>query len=270
MRMIVVSASRKASSLGLATSLAAVIGALARRATLLVDFGTRPEQLRQLLGIDGPKSLESLVDQFMRTRTFGAKDIREQTIPYQAPVKPGLWGRGFDVLAGPAELTDGYHYRLVAQRGEQFAKMLVERCRELPYEAIIVDLGHAIFKLRSEPFVAAADLFVWCQETTEDYYWRKSEYRQSFLNQCIMERKRPLPTRPDGAIQEVVPETKYAFPDERFQEPLEKRSREYEHAASRLALYFADKLMPSIASDLKGLDGKQLRPRRGPWPKLLG
>ena len=59
MSLCILSAAPESSSSGFATSLAIILGVLARRPTLLVDFN-KPQQTRKALGVDDAKGTETL------------------------------------------------------------------------------------------------------------------------------------------------------------------------------------------------------------------
>jgi len=60
MSLCILSAAPESSSSGFATSLAAILGVLARRPTLLVDLTNNTQQTRKALGIDDAKGTETL------------------------------------------------------------------------------------------------------------------------------------------------------------------------------------------------------------------
>ena len=134
MNLCILSAAPDSSSSGFATSLAAILGVLARRPTLLVDSGNNPQQTRKALGLDDAKGAEVLVDQYIRANDLTAEDARQQIVSYVIPTETNLAGRGFDFLAGPVKHTPRYKDGLAAQRGAEFADLLMNKVRVLGTE----------------------------------------------------------------------------------------------------------------------------------------
>jgi hypothetical protein len=80
--LCVLSAAPESSSSGFATSLAAILGILARQPTLLVDLSNQPQQTRNALDIHDARGTETLVDQYIRTHAMTADDVRQQIVSY--------------------------------------------------------------------------------------------------------------------------------------------------------------------------------------------
>jgi Flp pilus assembly CpaE family ATPase len=143
--LCVLSAAPESSSSGFATSLAAILGILARWPTLLVDLGNKPQQTRNALGIHDARGTEALVDQYIRANDLTADGMRQQIVSYVISTETNLAGRGFDCLAGPVKYTPQYEDRLAAQRGVEFAELLLNRLAELAYDHVVVDIGNRLW-----------------------------------------------------------------------------------------------------------------------------
>jgi hypothetical protein len=251
------------SSAGFSASLAAVVGILARRPTLLIDLSHEPNELRQALGFGDADGIERLVARYIRTRTFAADDIRRQIIQYTAPPEMGLGNRGFGLMPGPTKITERFLDRLAAQRGAGFVELLIKECKELDLEVVVVYLGCFMDTLRGEAIMKEADLVVLYQKG------QVSVDARGCLNQWTAKRGRQLPIKA-GADVVITSESTLAFPDRRFVESLVTPGREYEDAASRVALECAESLCPSIRSELVDGNGKRFRPHVSLWRVLFG
>jgi hypothetical protein len=242
-------------SSGFATSLAAVLGILARRPTLLVDFSNKPHLTRKALGINGVRGTEALVDQYIRTRDLTDDDVRQQIVSYVIPAETNLGGRGFDLLVGPVKYTPQYEDRLAAQRGVGFAELLVDRLAELAYEYVVVDIGDTLDTLRGLTVAHRAELLV---VVYEDEALLKKWAR----GKEIVKRLRKV------QIATCESRAEFAFPDEHFVASLVSSSQYYETATARFALEWAEILRPSIAAELTDSQNNRLQPYRT-WLQTL-
>jgi len=86
--------------------------------------------------------------------------VRQQIVSYVISTETNLAGRGFDCLAGPVKYTPQYEDRLAAQRGAEFADLLVDRLAELAYEYVVVDIGDTLGTLRGLTLAHRAKLLV--------------------------------------------------------------------------------------------------------------
>ena len=250
MDLCLLSAAPESSSSGFATSLAAILGILARRPTLLVDLSNRPQQTRNALGLNDAKGTEALLDQYIRANDLTADDVRQQIVSYVISTDTNLAGRGFGFLAGPVKYTPQYEDRLAAQRGVEFADLLVDRLAELVYEHVVVDIGNTLDTLRGITLTNRAKLLVVVYEDEALLKkWTKGKE--------IVKRLR------DVKIATCESRAKFAFPDEHFVTSLVSSSQYYERAAARFALEWAEVLRPSIAAKLTDGQNNRLQPHRG-------
>ena len=254
MNLCILSAAPKSSPSGFATSVAAILGILARRPTLLVDLGNSPQQTRKALGIDDAEGTETLVDQYIRTHALTA-DVRQQIVSYVISTETNLAGRGFDCLAGPVKYSPQYKDRLAAQRGVEFADLLVDKLAELAYEYVVVDIGNTLDTLRGITLANRAKLLV---VVYEDEALLKKWARGKEIVKRL------------GKVQIATCESraKIAFPDEHFVASLVSSSHYYETTAARFALEWAEILRPSIAAELTVGQNNRLQPYRT-WLQTL-
>ena len=250
-------------SAGFSASLAAVVGILAQRPTLLIDLGDEPNELRQAFGLGDVDGIERLVAQYIRACTFATDDVRRQIVQYTAPPEMELGNRGFGFIPGPTVVTKRFLDRLVAQRGAGFAELLIKECRELEFESLVIHLGCFLDTLRGEAVIKEADLVTLYERGPA------SVDAKAYLDQWTTKRRRQVPIKV-GACVVVIPEAVLAFPDRRFVESLVDSSKEYESAASRSALNCAEILYPSIRSELVDGHGDQLWPYINLWRVLFG
>lgn len=244
------------SSFGLAASLAAMLALLARRRTLLIDFSLEPDMAQDILGQGYSKSIEALVDRFIHTGGLSEKEVHEQVAQYSPPSELGLGNRTLDLLITPEEITPRYRDRLAAQRGAEFAVLLVEACKRLEYEFAIINLGRSLDTLRGIVLTEHADLTIAvCQNIhAQPKAWA--------------ERLRRLDTKP-SAQAFTVEEPPLPFPDKDFVNSLVSPDKVYENTASRLALIWAELLSPSISSELTDGSNNHLKPYRGTFLQRL-
>lgn len=256
MKLSLFGAAPESSSFGLAASLAAILALLARRRTLLIDFSFEPDLAQQILGQGYSKSIEALAERFIHTGGLSEEDVREQVTPYSPPAELGLGDRTLDLLATPKEITPRYRDRLAAQRGAEFAVLLVEACKRLEYEFAIINLGRSLDTLRGIVLTEHADLtIVVCQNIhAQPKAWA--------------ERLRRLDTK-SSAQAFTVEEHPLPFPDKDFVNSLVSPDKVYENTASRLVLIWAELLSPSISSELTDGNNHRLTPYQGGFLQRL-
>jgi cellulose biosynthesis protein BcsQ len=127
----------------LAVNVAAILGVVARRKTLLLDLSGNGHGVSSHLGISGDRGLLNLTTPFLRDGRISAKDLAEQVVRYD-PGEPWLTGiSALDVLPGfdRARLSPAEEQRLCAYYGVALVRAVCESAHLAGYEFVLADNG---------------------------------------------------------------------------------------------------------------------------------
>jgi hypothetical protein len=127
----------------LAVNVAAILGIVARRKTLLLDFSGNRRGVNGHLGISGDRSLLGLTTPFLRDNRISPDDLAGQVARYE-PGEP--WPAGvsaLDVLPGfdRAGLSPADERGLHAYYGVTLVRAVCENARLAGYEFVVADGG---------------------------------------------------------------------------------------------------------------------------------
>ncbi len=127
----------------LAANVAAIIGVVARRKTLLLDLSDNKARINTCLGISADHNLLNLVAPFLRDGRISVDDLAKQVQHYEPG---GLWADGIsalDALPGfdrshlsPAEMD-----RLSTYREVELVNAVYESAKQAGYEFVLADGG---------------------------------------------------------------------------------------------------------------------------------
>ena len=127
----------------LAVNVAAILGVVARRKTLLLDLSGNDRGVGAHLGISDDRGLLGLTTPFLQDGYISTEELAKQVVRYEpgAPWPNGV--SGLDVLLGfdRARLSPAEEQRLCAYYGVALVRAVCESSHLTGYEFVLVDNG---------------------------------------------------------------------------------------------------------------------------------